>query len=433
MAEEADVPRRDGVNRFGPFTGGSALNIDYQLVSPTMVNYRSISQLRTIKTLTATEQMLHRRRDDISIPKFNGSLNTSASASTTELNKTHFEEELSRLIKMLGLQNFFYVLSHDQTQMIYLPENAHKVTIGHVIGEYQDRLIEPDAEYTTGPNGLIDLQESITARFICYDSFELNDIHLSCLAVDALISAAIRLQVTTRFRHDPNFEDYPGSVLLMMIYEVVNASTSLDISHALKDFEALVLVNYPGENISTFIDEVLRLIHILECAYALPYQLGSQLLEKVQETSSTYFNIQVQLLLHEAKTMEDTVGPISDPKSLENHQNYGVYGPIALCAALQTLYTGLLKSNSWPALAESIPQSNTASTNLNYNNNCNQPESQPSESTEGKATNTTVTPSGNAVSKCLEVYQTFKLGSRNHCCWKIILVLRQMYLPQDGK
>ena len=281
MAEEADVPRRGGVNRFGPFTGGSALNIDYQLVSPTMVNYRSISQLRTIKTLTATEQMLHRRRDNISIPKFNGSLNTSASASTTELNKTHFEEELSRLIKMLGLQNFFYVLSNDQTQMVYLPENAHKVTIEHVIGEHQDRLIEPDPEYIIGPDGRIESQESITARFICYDSFELNDIQLSRLAVDALISPVIRLQVTTRFRHDSNFEDYPGSVLLMMIYEVVNASTSLDISQAFKHFEDLVLANYPGENISTFIDEVLRLIHILECAYALPYQLGSQLLEKV--------------------------------------------------------------------------------------------------------------------------------------------------------
>ena len=62
----------------------------------------------------------------------------------------------------------------------------------------------------------------------------------------------------------------------------------------------------------------------------------------------------MQLLLHDAKTMEDTVGLISDPKTLENHQDYDTYGPIALCAALQTLYTGLNKSNSWPAIANSI-------------------------------------------------------------------------------
>ena len=60
--EDADVPRRGGVNRFGPFTGGSAMNTFYRLISTAIINYRSISQLRTIKTLTATEHMLHHRR-----------------------------------------------------------------------------------------------------------------------------------------------------------------------------------------------------------------------------------------------------------------------------------------------------------------------------------------------------------------------------------
>ena len=142
--EDADVPRRGGVNRFGPFTGGSAMNTFYRLISSAIRNYRSISQLRTIKTLTATEHMLHRRRDDISIPKFNGSLSSSGSTSITELNKTHFEEELSRLIKKLGLQTFFYVLSPDQTEMIYLPDNAHKVTIASVIEEHESRMMDPE-------------------------------------------------------------------------------------------------------------------------------------------------------------------------------------------------------------------------------------------------------------------------------------------------
>ena len=38
--EDADVPRRGGVNRFGIFTGGSAMNTDYQMISPAVVNYR---------------------------------------------------------------------------------------------------------------------------------------------------------------------------------------------------------------------------------------------------------------------------------------------------------------------------------------------------------------------------------------------------------
>ena len=68
--------------------------------------------------------------------------------------------------------------------------------------------------------------------------------------------------------------------------------------------------------------------------------------------------------------MEDTVGLISGPKTLENHQDYDTYGHIALCVALQTLYTGMIKSNSWPAIADYIPQSNNASSrNVNYDGN----------------------------------------------------------------
>ena len=71
--------------------------------------------------------------------------------------------------------------------------------------------------------------------------------------------------------------------------------------------------------------------------------------------------MQVQLLLHDACTMEDTIGPIGNPKLLEKHAKYGTHGPIGLCAQLQGLYSGLLKADSWPALADSIPpESNNA-------------------------------------------------------------------------
>ena len=75
MGSSDPDPRRGGLNRYGPFTGGSAMQLDYTLASPSAVNYRSISQLRIVKTLTATEQMLQRRRDDISSLKFDGKLN----------------------------------------------------------------------------------------------------------------------------------------------------------------------------------------------------------------------------------------------------------------------------------------------------------------------------------------------------------------------
>ena len=82
----------------------------------------------------------------------------------------------------------------------------------------------------------------------------------------------------------------------------------------------------------------------MDCAYALPYQLGSHLLEKIYSTSSNYFNMQLQKMSFEARTMEESVGPVADPKSLTIHKSYNEYGPVALCSTLQTIYASLLKS-----------------------------------------------------------------------------------------
>ena len=65
-------------------------------------------------------------------------------------------------------------------------------------------------------------------------------------------------------------------------------------------------------------------------------------------------------MLHKARTMENSLGPVADPKLLEQHADYKKYSPIALCASLQKLYSELLKSNSWPALESSIPEGNNA-------------------------------------------------------------------------
>ena len=357
-------PRRGGVHYgYGEFLGGSALTIDYKLAGPDNMNYRSINQTRSIKVVTAFEGAINKRRDEVTNLKFNGKLDTNAASSTTELNKTSFEYELTRLIANLGLQTFFYAPDSEKKNMVYIPDHSHKLTVQEVINEHISRMVEPPKDFELDTNGnptATETKESEKARFRCYDQYELTDIQLSRAVVDCLITPALRLQVMTRYRHDPEFDNYPGSVYLMMIYEVVNASTSLDIAQANKAFEELKLIDYAGENISTFVDEALRLIHIMDCAYALPYQLGSQLLEKVDSTSSNYFNMQVQKMLFEARTMEESIGPVADPKSLTTHKSYSEYGPIALCSTLQTIYASLLKSNSWPALAPSAPEGNNA-------------------------------------------------------------------------
>ena len=86
-------PRRGGlIEGYGPYVGGSPMNLDCTLPCSTAANYRSINQVRAIKTLPATEQMLHRYRDDAASLKFKGKLNTSAADSTTELSKPAFED-----------------------------------------------------------------------------------------------------------------------------------------------------------------------------------------------------------------------------------------------------------------------------------------------------------------------------------------------------
>ena len=355
------LPRRGGINYLGPYVGGAPMNIDYKLTSKS--TYRSSSQLRSMKALSATEQTLQSNRNDISIPKFHGNLDTDTSASATEMNKSAFEDELRRLIKLIGLQTFFFIPDSSMTEMIFIVDHPHKVTLQAVKDEHTVRMNEPDRVFEVDLAGNItttETQKSKEDRFACYDMYETNDVQLSRLIVDSLISSTLRLQVMTRFRHDPEFENYPGSIYLMMVYEVVNASTSLDITKAGEQFKELTLSSYPGQNISKFTDEALRLIRIMECGYALPYQLGSELLEKVHQTESTYFNMQVQLLLHQTRTMENSIGPIADPKTLESHAEYSTCGPLALCSRLQTEYSDLLKSNSWPALAPSIPESNNA-------------------------------------------------------------------------
>ena len=382
------APRRGGSTRFGFFLGGSPMNISYQLISPLR---RFISQVRDIKILNSVEQRIHTRRNDTTSPKFKGKLDIDSSpTSSTELNKTAFEDELKDLVNQLGLETFYYVPDPTHTEMIYLPEDAHRLTLDAVIDEYTLRMNEPspvmsdtvdaDGVEQIDTNGdpiqqldansqpvLNETAASIQNRFICYDTYEVQDIQLSRSIVDSLISPELRQQVKTRYKHDPDFLDYPGSVYLMMIYEVVNASTTLDIATATTSFKALSLVNYPGENISAFADESLRLINIMNYGYALPYQTGSGLLEKVHETQSVYFNMRVQTLLHEARTMENSIGPIADPKSITRHADYATRGPIGLCGELQVLYSDLLKSSSWPALSTELPSSNFASAPRNRN------------------------------------------------------------------
>ena len=76
----------------------------------------------------------------------------------------------------------------------------------------------------------------------------------------------------------------------MMALETCNSSVSHDIDGATMLFTELTLDNYPGENISDFATEALRLVKIMQGGYALPVHVGSRLLQKITKTSCEEFN-----------------------------------------------------------------------------------------------------------------------------------------------
>ena len=88
------------------------------------------------------------------------------------------------------------------------------------------------------------------------------------------------------------------------------------MDEAVKKMKSLSLSEFPGENVSKFSNEAQRLLKIMKGGYALPYQLGSEILEKVCTTQSLYFNRSMFNLLDHAFDLEKNHGPHRDPKLL---------------------------------------------------------------------------------------------------------------------
>jgi hypothetical protein len=84
-----------------------------------------------------------------------------------------------------GVGTFFHLPDSDG-KMIYLPEASHAFTLNEVIVEHVSRKREPAA--IIGSDGK-ETDESVQARFRCYDDDEFHDIAMSCLlVVESLIS-----------------------------------------------------------------------------------------------------------------------------------------------------------------------------------------------------------------------------------------------------
>ena len=210
--------------------------------------------------------------------------------------------------------------------MKFLNSDAHHFTVDEVIAEH-------NAHMETSGNS-----------FKEYDDYERADVYLSCLAVESLMTSALDAKVFIRYEHYDDFEDLPLQVYFMMVLDICNASTDHDIEAATKSFGKLTLADYPTENIENFATKSPRLIKIMQGGYALPYNLGSDLLNRVSTTACPYFNGKVISFLDSVTVMEDKVG--ASRELMMQDPNYTTYGPIALCSLLQHEYTSSIQRPS---------------------------------------------------------------------------------------
>jgi hypothetical protein len=258
------------------------------------------------------------------------------------LDKDQFVRTIEQLTREHG-QQLFYAIEKDGTihNMLRSPD---LFTVEELIASHMMRL---DTNSTDASK---------------YDSFEKDDIDLTILAVESRLTKKIRDAIRTRYDHDPAFYDYPGPLLFMMALDICNASQSFDIDGAQTKLDELKLENYPGEDITACAAYAQKQFKSVQSGYAPPFCSGSKLLLKFCATECEQFNRQVYAMLDLVKKFENKY-KLADPKLITTHQDYSIYGPIALIAWLQRELTDLLKDHEWPALASKLPESNYVSKN----------------------------------------------------------------------
>ena len=122
--------------------------------------------------------------------------------------------------------------------------------------------------------GITELPSSVSDQFACYDLYEICDLNLSRLAIEALVHPVLRAEVVVQHGHKSTFKKCPGKIYLMMVLQVCHASFSYKLDKAATKFASLRLVDFLDENISKFANEAQRLIKILKGGYSLSYQLA---------------------------------------------------------------------------------------------------------------------------------------------------------------
>lgn len=217
-----------------PYLGGSGLNDDYTLKGVGR-NYHWPNQLRSQKSTANLFRTLMDKRDTPTYKKFSGSLETTLST-TSDLDKDEFVRKIKTNIGWMGMESFFAIAKPDGS-VVSLVDNYFVFKVEDVLQEFTSRLVEP-GPILMGPDNT-ETARSVARRFKCFDTYELDDIGMSRLMVESLLTQSFLQKIETRFSHIEDYELVSGACLFMMALDACNANESVDIEGAKTAFAAL--------------------------------------------------------------------------------------------------------------------------------------------------------------------------------------------------
>ena len=189
----ASIKRGGNHPVLGNYLGGSDLNNEYKLIKKN--SYKYTSQLCTVKQLSVNEAKLREEQNSILTMKFDGKLELPESAGSTEMDKEQFFQSVPENINFYGLQTFFF-LPDSSKEMKNLVKNTHLFTLEDVTNEHNSKLTEPSLIIDSNSS---ETEESVLVRHRAYDCYELYDMALSRLAIEAFLTARLCKEIRTRF------------------------------------------------------------------------------------------------------------------------------------------------------------------------------------------------------------------------------------------
>jgi hypothetical protein len=176
------------------------------------LTYRYATQCHNAKTISLIEQQLMNARQSVTTLRFDGRLEATV-GSSTEIGKERFLTLLGQQVEEHG-QETLYHAKNSNNKVVKIIEDSHNFTNNMLISEFE---IQSDPDKTD---------------YAAFDEIEMQDIALSRLVVESLLTLNFNDKIVIRHEHLPDFKLYPGSVLLMMGLETCNTSVSYDIDGA---------------------------------------------------------------------------------------------------------------------------------------------------------------------------------------------------------